>query len=288
MKILERLFGGRLAPSWELTPGATIWKLEVTAGGRLVGESRDVESKRMTLFAIDLDRGALIFSGCALEEPWWLALDGVVGELAIVHRYPKPDMPNVLGTTVVDATTGATLWSDPTLRVICGAEEILLAQRGASNDAPRLAFVDARTGATLGDADDERAAAFHASCDEAARWSGWTAADELAEDEPRMLALRPVIDREIAERRGPVEVADVDGVVVASGYARSRQGADAMLQGLLDNIIVVVAGGRVVYRETIATRLPAPTGDSFFVRNGVLHFVRHGCTLVGLDLRAAR
>jgi hypothetical protein len=288
VKIIDRLFGGRLAPLWEVTPGATLWKLEVTSRGRLVGEARDIESKRVSLFSIDLDSGSLLFSGRTLDEPWWVALDGVVGEIAIVHRYPKPDMPNVLGASAIDAATGELLWSDDLLRVVCGTPEIILAQRGASTDAPRLVFIDARTGALLEDADEQRASIFMEACDDSARYNGWTSADQLDESTPRFAELSAVLDREIDGRRGDAEIAEHGGYTVISAYARSRRSADAMLQGELDNILLVLDDGRVVFKETIASGLPAATSDSFFLRYGILYFIRNGRSLVAINLRTSR
>ena len=287
MKLINRLFGARMHPRWEVTPGATLWKLEITNAGRLVGEARNIDTKRMSLFAIDLDSGSLLFSGCELDEPWWAALDNVIGEIAIVHRYPKPDMPNVLGTWAIDAASGAVLWHDATLRILCGTREILLAQRGASHDAPRLVFVDAQTGVELEEADEDRAALFQQSCGDDDRWSGWTSSEELSEDDPRVHALKTLMGGAPEERRGPIETATHGGYTVVSSYVRSRHSADAMLQGQLDNVLLVAHDDRVVYRETIASRLPAPTSDSFFLRSGILYFVRNGQTLVAIDLNDA-
>jgi hypothetical protein len=286
VKLLDRFFGGKLAPLWEVTPGATLWKLEVTPAGRLVGEARDIEAKRMSLFAIDLSTGSLLFSDRALDEPWWVALEAVAGEIAIVHRYPKPDMPNVLGAAAIDAASGELLWSDDSLRIVCGTEEILLAQRGASTDAPRLLFIDARSGSVLEEAAEERASIFMQACDDNERWRGWTSAEELDDAHPLHAELDPLLDRLLDDRRGTAEVARQGDYVIVSAYVRSRRSADAMLQGQLDNVLLVLQGGRVVFRETIATGLPAPTGDSFFLRHGILHFIRQGRTLVALDLRS--
>ncbi|MBC8146052.1 MAG: DUF4905 domain-containing protein [bacterium] len=283
MKLLNRLFGGRLAPSWEVTPGATLWKLEVTSRGVLIGEARDIDAKRMSLFAIDLETGSLLYSGREFDEPWWAALDSVIGDTAIIHRYPKPDMPNILGATSIDASTGEQLWSDGTLRVVCGTDQILLAQRGAVNEEPSLVFVDARTGAVLSDANDEQATVFENACDDSTRWHGWISADIIDEDDPRFNVLLPHLDKD--DRRGSIEAAWFGRYTIVSAYVRSRHSADAMLQGQLDNILLILDGDRVAYRETIAARLPAPTSDSFFIRSGILYFIRNGRTLVAFDLR---
>lgn len=285
MKLLDRLFGGRLAPTWEVSPGATLWKLEVTPRGRLIGEARDLESKRMSLFGVDLEEGSLLFSQRELDEPWWIALDAIVGEIAIAHRYPKPDMPSSLGATAIDAATGDVLWSDQTLRVVCGTDEILLAEKGVALESAHFVFVDARTGAELERPDEDRAQSFALECNDTTRWQGWTSAEPLEESHERNSIILSVLDRVLEERRGTPEIATNGRFTAVSAYARSKRSADAMLQGQLDNVLLVLDDERVVYRETIASGLLAATTDSFFIRSGILYFIRNGRTLVALDLR---
>jgi hypothetical protein len=286
VKLLDRLFGGRLAPSWEVTPGATLWKLEVTPKGRLIGEARDLEAKRMSLFGVDLEEGSLLFNRLELDEPWWVALDAVIGEIAIAHHYPKPDMPSQLGATAIDVADGAILWRDQSLRVVCGSSEILLAERGGPSVASDFVFVDARTGTVLETADDERAQLFQQACDDTARWRGWISAEPIEESDPLYATLAPLLDRLLDDRRGLPEVATHGRFTVVSTYARSRRSADAMLQGQIDNVLLVIEDDRVAYRETIASGLLAATTDSFFIRNGVLFFIRNGRTLVAVRLDA--
>ena len=284
MKLLDRLFGGRLVPSWEVTPGATLWKLEVTREGRLVGEARDLEAKRMSLFGVDLEEGTLLFNRVELDESWWVALDAVVGEIAIAHHYPKPDMPSMLGATAIDASDGTVLWHDETLRVVCGTSEILLAERGGPTVKNDFVFIDARTGAVIETADDERAGVFAGACDDSSRWSGWASAEPMDESSDGARAMLALLDRTLEERRGTPEIATHGRFTVISTYARSRRSADAMLQGQLDNVLLVIDEGRIAFRETIASGLLAATTDSFFLRNGILYFIRNGRTLVALRL----
>jgi hypothetical protein len=287
VNILKRLFSSSLATAWTFSPGAVIWKLQATPGGILVGESRDPEGKTMSLFALRVPNGLPLFQGVRLEEPWWIALEMTVGELAVLHRYPKPDLPNTLGATVLDCESGEVLWSDLTTRIICGAEEIALAQRGT--DRGDLFLIDLRTGVTLETVGGNpgRAEEFQELCERRPLPAGWVNSTSLTEDHPEYSRLSAEIAGNVVDQRGAAEVAAWEGFTVVAVHVRSRGSAEAMLANQVDTLIIVLDDGRVVYRDTIASNSPGPGDDHFFIWNGQLIFIRNRRQLVAVNLRNA-
>jgi hypothetical protein len=286
LKFLDRIFGPTLSPAWEVSPGGIVWKLQPTAGGILAGESRDVERRTVSLFALRHRTGDVLFRDRTLEEPWWIALEMTIGEIAILHRYPRPDLPNALGAVAIDATTGEILWENETVRIICGLEEVGLAQRGESIDSPSLLFVDLRSGAVIEQIEEiGRAREFQALCSAGEGIEGWTGSEEIdaASAEGRAIIATAGIKAE--ELRGSIESAEHGAYTVASLHLRSRRSANAMLAGRVDNMLLVIRDGRVLYRETAVPDAPAPSSDLFFIWNGVLTFIREGRTIVGIELR---
>jgi len=286
VNILSRIFGRERSPVWEFSPGGLIWKLQPTRTGLLFGESRDVENKRLTLFAVSASDGAPRFHDLELHEPWWIALETVIGDVAVMHRYPRPDLPTAVGAVAVDSRDGRILWTDETIRILCGVEEIALAQRGSSFEYEELLFVDLGSGTVLEEigGNIERAVAFQSLCDDRQRWSGWIPASQLTEEHPRFESLSAIVSRSIGDRRGAIETAEFGGHTVLAVHERSRRSAQAMLSGTVDGVLLVVAGNDVIYRETIVRDAPAPSEDGFFIWNGMVIFIREGRTLVAIDL----
>ena len=286
MKFLDRIFGPTLSPAWEISPGGVIWKLQPTAGGILAGEARDVERRTMSLFAIEHRSGVLLFKDRVLEEPWWIALEMTIGEIAILHRYPRPDLPNALGAVAIDAATGELLWENAALRIICGLEEVALAQHGESIDSPSLLFVDLRSGATIEEIEDiGRARAFQALCNDAEGIAGWTSSEEVEPSSSEGRAIMTTAGIKPEEVRGAIETAEHGAFTVASLHVRSRRSANAMLAGRVDNILLVIHDGRILYRETAVPDAPAPSSDLFFIWDDVVIFIREGHTIVGMQLK---
>ncbi len=286
MSILKRIFKSKLSPDWEFTPGATIWKLQVTESGILFGESRDTDAKQLSLFSINLADGTENFRDKTLTEPWWIALEMVVGDVAIMHRFPKPDMPNAQGATVVDCVTGDILWEDEAIRVLCGTEEIILANNGAALRGHDLRLMDARTGAVLEELGDDLAKAeeFQYACAATNSWEGWISSEELSDDDPRFGKSNGLLDRHIEERRGIAESASYGPYTIVSASRRSKSSPEAMLANLVDTLLLVFKETTLIHRDMIATNAPGPSRDTFFIRNGQLIYIREGRTLVALNL----
>jgi len=283
---LKRLFASQLGVDWEYAPGDVIWKLSPARDGILVGESRDVDKRRMSLFALRTHDGSPVFSDVRLDEPWWIALEMTIGDLAILHRYPKPDLPNALGATIVDCRSGQVLWEDRSIRVICGVDDVALAQRGVAPDRPELLFIDLRTGSVLEElgSDVERAQEFHAISESSAQFDGWTASSPLIDGHPRFEELTTIVKRERGEGRGAVELAEHGDFTVLGMHERSRSSIQTGMQELVDAIIVVLQGDRVVYKERVTIDAPGASEDIFFIWRGRLIFIRDRRTLVGIDL----
>jgi hypothetical protein len=286
VKLFDRIFGKSLDPAWEFDSGAAIWKLQVTAGGLIVGEARDVQQKHTSLFSLRPSDGTVLFRDRRLREPWWIALEMVIDEMAVLHQYPKPDLPTALGATVVDCNSGEILWEDDAVRILCGAWGRALLQRGESIDHPQLQIVDIATGELLEDlgADLARAEAFRDESTASVSFEGWTSARPLEEDAPEWDAIAEALAQIRAEPAGPLEYATVPPYLIVSTYTSAQRPAHP--GGACDGRLLVARDHTVVFSEIIAPNT-APTGaDQFFVLNRMLMFVRNSRTLAGIDLRA--
>lgn len=286
MSLLRRIFAHGLRPAWELTPGGVIWKLLPTSTGRLIGEARDPDRKTLTLFGVEPSEGITLFRDLTLEEPWWIALEMTIGDLAVLHRFPRPDMPSARGATVVECATGRVLWSDPALRVIRGDSRAALAEREHPLSGSTLELIDpsdGRTIETLGD-DLERAHAFQAGRDDTRIWEGWVPSLPLSEEDPGHDEARRQIAREVREAIGAPFIARHGGYMVASVEEPTRTSAEARLANRVDTHLLILRDGRLRYRETIGRAQPISGEEAMFIWNGELIFIRDRRTLVGIPL----
>lgn len=240
----------------------------------------------MSLFAVHALEGRPLFSGVTLHDPWWIALEMTIGEVAILHAFPRPDLPNAIGATAVDCVTGEVLWRDDNLRVLCGTQELALIQRGSSFDLSGIALIDARTGVVLEEIGEnaERANAFQQACAVTEEWPGWVNSETLEEDHLRFGEINDLLGRLMPERRGPVEMGGHGPFTILGVHAPSRRSAQTMLANLIDTHLFIVRDGRVVHQEIVTGDAPGPSSDIFFIWNGMLIFIRDRKTLAGINL----
>ena len=201
----------------------------------------------------------------------------------------RPAQPGRRGVTAIEAGTGRIIWKDGSLRILCGTDDIALAQRGSAFDYGNLLFVDLRSGEALEEigSNIDRAAEFQKICSERGGWPAWINSETLDEEDTRLLTLAPLLTRSIGERRGAVEYAEFGPYTILSLHERSKRSAQAMLTGAVDGLLLVARDGRTIYREPIARESPGPVDDAFFIWHGILIFVRAHRTLVAIDLNRA-
>lgn len=282
--LLDRLRRSRSVIPWEGRPGGFIWRLQPTTDGVLVGEARDVRQKQLSLFGIRPATGDLLWSGRTFDEPWWIALETTIGNVAVLHRYPRPDRPETLGCIAVDAFTGSVLWEDPTGRILFGDGSTALLQRGAPTDWNDVAIVSLRDGTeqrSIG-GQMEEVLDYQEACGDQERWNGWTSATIVPSDSDdwgRTLAEFQVpVDRPIV---GDIETVTYDEWRVLAVHAASPSDPSNIVTSLY-----LRRGGRNLLRQQLHSGPPGSSGDTFFIWRGVLMAIREGDTIIGIDLNS--
>ncbi len=282
MGLLDRFRRRSLVKPWEVRPGGAIWRLQPTTDGLIVGESRDVNRKRLSLFGLRPSTGELLWSGLTFEEPWWIALETTIGTVAIVHRYPQPDRPETRGCIAVDSHTGAILWEDRMGRILFGDGATALVQRGAPTDWDDVSMVDLRDGSEqrrLG-GQMEEVLAYQKACGDQKRWDGWTSATVVPADSEAW-------GRTLSEFRVPTDrplVGDVETATYRDWQVMTVQSVSAADPANIVTMLYLRRGQRNVLRQQLHVGRSGSSGDTFFIWCGVLMAIRDGDTLIGLDL----
>ncbi len=292
MSLFDRIFRKNLTPSWQLTAGGPIWKLLVTDGGLIVGEVRNSERKQVSYFSILPTGGTIVFRDRKVGDDWWLSMEMTIGEIAVLHRYPTPDLPAARGVVMLDCETGEVRWSDDGVRVLCGTSDHVLVERGTSLENRTFQLRDLMTGEVreeLG-SDTERAEVIMAATHDPDRWVGWINAELLSDVHPEFARIDLALAKNYRQRIGPVEFASFAPYAVATLHVPSdgRAAASDASSDFNDRAVaahlIVIDGDTVVYDERIADDLPGPGTDHFFILHGTLLFIRDATTLVGIDL----
>jgi hypothetical protein len=241
------LFSHKLRAAWEFTPGLPIWRLHPPVGGCIIGETRDVESKRASFFALESESGRCVWRDREFHDPWWVAIERVRGDKLVLHGYTAPDQPILRGVTVVEIPGGTVVLSDAAWT----GDEHLLAAAGVPLDAAGIpeetAFPDMIDPQNPGD-------------EWPAILSGWPI-DEIA---------------------GGIEIADQGSYTVSAAHVKHGSGERATLTHMLK--IHNAANGRIEYDDVIVAAAKGIAPDAFFITGSMLYYIRERKTLVAVRL----
>jgi hypothetical protein len=286
LKILSLFSGPSLKPSWTFTPTDAIWRLVPARSGELVGEARNQETKRVSFFAIDGNTGVPLWQNLVLDEQWWIGIEDISDGVLLLHKFASPDMPQHRGIIAIDLRTGNQLWLNGELTFWFAynnsvyAHKMLFEKRVASE-------LDVHTGQTVREFGENLVPLLFEKREEAIRENQdglqFPEIGEFDRIDPRIAGM---MRKELpaTEVRGPVEYAHMDKFLLMNYHILAR-GANEK-RPLLDNQLKIIdaASGKVIYYDTIVHNSPAPVPDSFFVRNGTVHYIKDQKTLTAIHL----
>ncbi len=270
----------KLRPSWKYATAGILWQVCPTSHGKLIGEERDVDRKRVSFFCLDQESGKVLWEKKNFGEEWWMGIEGVKDDVLLLHGYATPDLPAHKGIVAVQTHTGNTLWIARDLTFLSFGESLVFASK---QDVGGLRCV----GLNLADgsitaqaeADGQGAVAREAAPTggEPVYPSRFTDPDELPP------GVRDVVRRHSGTRMPdtPVEaIEDRDAVVFDFREAGGTTGKAAT--------VLVVAGraeGTLLYRDVIDREAPQLIPEAFFLQRDMLCYVRDRRLLIAVRLR---
>jgi hypothetical protein len=93
--------------------GISIWRLLLNEQGHLLIEERDTEKHEVFFQCFDIQTGKQLIKNLALEEKFWVGIDGFEGDTIFFHGYIKPDMPWHKGITAYSVSAKKVIWKNP-------------------------------------------------------------------------------------------------------------------------------------------------------------------------------
>ncbi len=288
--LISRAFGQKWQPVWRHDARRHIWLMKFSGTGAIVLELRDIERKQASFACLDEETGAVRWKDLSLEEPWWVGIDDIDGDMLFLHGYRKPDMPQHLGITAVDLATGRTRWHEPqrTFQFVFG-DRVYASQQGF--ESLHHVALDRATGALVEDLGSD-ATALHGLrmlLNAEDRFAGYAYPTEFTDQHPDFERFRMIVAEAVpaATVRGPIDVLVRDPYLMISWHAQT--GSDAQGRPTHDQHFVAfdtTTGGRV-FADRINTGVPIPTIDSFFIKDDRVYYIASGRVLTAHSLTAA-
>ncbi len=273
----------KLGPSWDYKAEGIIWRLHPAAGGLILGEERNIESRTATFFCVD--QSGTLWKRKNFGEQWWTGIESVHRGVLFLYGFATPDLPGRRGITAVDCSTGDLLWINNTLTFIAPGGDTIYTSQDAI-DGPVVAEIDCRTGSLV----REVGRGSDAAREVPRTGDGLedTAYPQvlLDEDASPLSALVRKLSAPAATGC-PVEFREHGPFLVVVYHRAKGSGLGEPPPYIRELDVVDRASETLKMHCTLDGALPVPAYGSFLVHSGVLYFVRERKTLTAVPLRAA-
>jgi hypothetical protein len=274
----------QLSPIWKFTPSGKIWKVLFADSALLLGEARDVDTKRASFFCIDSETGIALWNQLRFAEPWWVGIDGVHRGVVFFHEFAKPDLPEHKSICAVDLRSGEILWTNSDATFFFAYGDFVFAERKMFEKrvALKLSFT---TGEMIEEIDDPDTlmSLRRLSAQESGESNDVLYPEVLAEHEERsrLSLLSPYID---SDRWRSLESIETTTHVVASFHSVSN--IASVESPVFSNQLLILekANARKVFADTLNAETKAIVPDSFFIRNRTVFYVKEYSSLVAVKL----
>jgi hypothetical protein len=103
----------KLKPIWKFSQRGNLWRFFFADKNIIVGETRDIKSKNVYFFSLDVKSGKTFLKNYQLEnEDYWISIEGLNENVFFLHRFVKPDLPQHKSIIAVDIFSGKKLWEN--------------------------------------------------------------------------------------------------------------------------------------------------------------------------------
>jgi hypothetical protein len=282
MNILSIFGKNKLAPAWVYKTDGTLWRMLVASDNRIIGENRDTDKRTTSFFCLDGRTGIPHWRDVATIDPWWVGMEAVFGNFLILHGYAQKDLPVHKGIAIIDLATGKQQWFDPDTTFWSVEGDDIIGIREQKNSLKGV-VLRLQTGELLRELTEEDVEAMQIK---GAISTPHGAADFVLPEvfDPSTAGTQLIsIVKKIVEKSpptGPIETLNVQDRVCINFYCRSTDGSS------LTNHFQIfdLAKGSRLYSEILDSSVQQPLMDSYFVRGGLVYFIKNKRELTGVRI----
>jgi hypothetical protein len=247
-----------------------------TDEGKLVGEVRYKDEKKVTFFCLNLHDGKILWKDRSVEEDWWVGIEGVHAGTVLLHLFARPDMPEHSGIMALDLGSGSGTWQHRTATIEAMHDGCLYVRNIA--DAPEdLHVLQIATGKDEGRISPDTEAVQRAFQHDP-QPDGIEYPSRLSEGEEGWGLFQSILGSK--DQVGECEYVHVDERWIFSYHARNAR--DAGSTSFQQYVAVADDAGKVLYDEVAHTEAHIPVYDSFFFRDGFLYYIRQEVDLLSV------
>ena len=266
--------------AWSFDAGGTVWRLIPTATGRILGEVRNQEEKRASFFCLDGASGKTLWRDRAFDEPWWIGIEAVAGDIVLLHTYEKPDMPQHRSMIAIDLRSAQELWreAEVTFWFLAGTSVYGVREGLGSRSALEI---ELRSGRRIRIVDETLAelGELRKNASQSLQTGEITLASPYAQGGDH--ELDRILSRSVLRTHGTagLESLRLNDYLLVSFFVPTGAGEGQRPEFANHLRIIDLRKGKILHDEILARSVPAPVPDTFYVKDGTVVSVKDLCVV---------
>lgn len=113
----------------EFNSNSQLWRLLINNNDNLLIESRDTETKKVSLTCINLFSKELLLNKATPKEETWIGIEAFYGDYIIMHKFLKPDLPMHKGIILYSISKQKEIWENLNYTYLLISNDSIIAQQ---------------------------------------------------------------------------------------------------------------------------------------------------------------
>lgn len=269
---------------WEINFLHPIWRVSPNHQNCIITEVRNITEKNVSFNCVEATTGQLKWNNIQLSQKWWIGVEGIFGDVLILHEYERPDLPAHQKIIAIDINTGNTLWSNDEMVFVSSNNNFIVASRKSFNSTQNYKL-NLLTGELICELDENE---FRTTLEDLKTQEllYYRIPFEYSIDQLPNVTVQKFIQQknkknEIVE---PIEVfryPENDFNVI--GY--SKNVSNSISTPMYDEYIDVLGNkAKNIYSDKIVSGVNLPVIPKYFVKNNFLFYIKDKTILKGVKL----
>jgi hypothetical protein len=242
-----------------------IWNMKTSEDGKIIIlEVRNSETKIVKFSALDLDTHEFLWKEKMLDEPWWINLTAVAGDIVLFTLYTDTNNPDKKAALAYQLVNGELMWWNNDFSISAIAENAVIGS--AEKYGKREMILDVRTGKEIELTDIRPKTA-----EIVLRPQQYTS------DHAYFQTVKTFFNQKF--NLSPItalEYLEYDSLIFISCYLQENE--------LANYLFIISADGNLLLKERLGEHLKGIGLDTFFVLSGCVFFVKNKGELVSYKI----
>jgi len=290
-----RLFGSinknRLKPLWRFSQKGNIWRFFFAGSNTIIGETRDIKSKLVYFFSLDVNTGKTYIKNFRFEkEDYWISIEGLNERLFFLHRFERPDLPHHKGIIALDNFSGEKLWENNEYLYLFCTNDSLYAYREKFEGTEIVEF-DINTGELMKTLEQEEHDKIYnlkyKTLDESAYEKYNYPKTCSVENIPD--TFKKIFNKEInkTDATGKLEYISKDDYLMFNYYLDKAADMKSPDKKSYENrfCIYKTSNAEKIYKDTLNKSSTYNVPDNFFIKDDNLYYLKEKKELIAINLK---